>query len=171
MALNLEVVRGRAARSDAATLGPFADAAADELQRAVRLMDAFLALARPGCAPVDLWMVIEPVVRLEEAVLGAEHRSLAIVPPERPLPPVPCAPEVVRLACLVALNAFATSAALGCTARSVDAAAELEVSGDAEPLALPGAPRAALRRAGIRLTRSARAVTARFPAGTRHRPA
>ena len=56
LALNLEVVRSRSVRagSEAAALAPYATAAARELERAIPLVEALLALARPLSNPVDL---------------------------------------------------------------------------------------------------------------------
>lgn len=54
VAVNVEVVRTRAARgAEADKIAPFADAAAAQLEGAVALVEALLALARPARAPAE----------------------------------------------------------------------------------------------------------------------
>lgn len=163
MALNVEVVRGRAARAltETAALLPFADAAAEDLGRVTPLVEALLALARPPRVPVDLWMAVEPVIRLHAAVLADAHRALGVEPPAGALPPLSCTSEAARLAAITALNAFTAGSALRCTARAEERGSAFVVTGDAEPQALDAEVCAALAAAGIRMERTADAVTVR----------
>src|SRR4030081_541630 len=56
VSVNLEVVRGRAARPDARAdaVAPYADAAAHQLDRLTSLIEAVLALGRAERHPVDV---------------------------------------------------------------------------------------------------------------------
>lgn len=56
VSVNLEVIRGRAARPDlrAEAMAPFADAAAQQLDRLTSLMEAVLALGRAEREPADV---------------------------------------------------------------------------------------------------------------------
>jgi signal transduction histidine kinase len=74
LAVNLEVVRSRAARGagDLASIGRFAESASGELERAAELVQALLELARPLAAPVDLWSALRPMVALHNAIAVAE---------------------------------------------------------------------------------------------------
>jgi hypothetical protein len=83
IALNLEVVRSRVARSgtETASLSPFAESAADELKRATELVEALVALARPARTPVDLSEVLEPLTRLYAAIAAADGGEVTF---ERP---------------------------------------------------------------------------------------
>src|SRR6476661_3813786 len=56
VSVNLEVVRGRAARPDASAsaVAPFAEAAAQQLERLTSLLEALLALGRAERQPVDV---------------------------------------------------------------------------------------------------------------------
>src|SRR6476660_7394224 len=56
VAVNLEVVRGRAAKPDAhaAAVAPFAEAAAQQLERLTTLVEAVLALGRAERQPADV---------------------------------------------------------------------------------------------------------------------
>ncbi len=74
-AVHLEVVRSRLRRGtegqaalDAAGLAPFADSAASELERAVEVLNAVLALARPAVGPLDLDSMARPLVQLFDAL-------------------------------------------------------------------------------------------------------
>jgi signal transduction histidine kinase len=72
VAVNLEVVRSRCERGNVepAALLPFATAAAGQLERVARLVDALLSLARP--APRDLARLAGPVITVYDALANAE---------------------------------------------------------------------------------------------------
>lgn len=74
LAVNLEVVRSRAARGagDLASIGRFAESASGELERAAERVQALLELARPLAAPVDLWSALRPMVVLHHAIAVAQ---------------------------------------------------------------------------------------------------
>jgi signal transduction histidine kinase len=76
--VNLEVVRSRCARGsiEPAAVLPFATAAAGELERVARLVDALLALARP--ARPDLAVLAGPVITLYDALANAEGGSVVM---------------------------------------------------------------------------------------------
>ena len=93
VSVNLEVVRSRASRADAAasTIAPFADAAAHQLDRLTALLDAVLALGRGERGPVDVGITLRRVaalcsasnaandarVTLREALVGDARTSVA----------------------------------------------------------------------------------------------
>jgi signal transduction histidine kinase len=78
VAVNLEVVRSRCERVtvEPQAIQPFARAAAGELERVARLVDALLALARPGRA--DLALLAGPVVTLYDSLASAEGGSVVL---------------------------------------------------------------------------------------------
>jgi two-component system NtrC family sensor kinase len=78
VAVNLEVVRSRCARGsvEPAAVLPFATAAAGELERVTRLVEALLALARP--AHPDLAVLAGPVITLYDALANAEGGSVGM---------------------------------------------------------------------------------------------
>lgn len=78
VAVNLEVVRSRCERGtvEPPALLPFATAAAGELERVSRLIDALLALARP--ARSDLAALAGPVITLYDALASAEGGSVSM---------------------------------------------------------------------------------------------
>jgi signal transduction histidine kinase len=78
VAVNLEVVRSRCEQGhvEAPAILPFATAAAGELERVSRLVEALLALARP--ARRDLAVLAGPVITLYDALATAEGGSVAM---------------------------------------------------------------------------------------------
>ena len=74
-------MRSRSARggTEASALAPYATAASSELERALPLVDALLALARPLPNPVDLRTAIQPLVALYGAIAVAGSGSLQLV--------------------------------------------------------------------------------------------
>ena len=76
VAVNLEVVRSRCEREsvEPRAILPFATAAASELERVSRLIDALLALARP--ARSDLAMLAGPVITMYDALARADGGSV-----------------------------------------------------------------------------------------------
>jgi len=60
-------------------LAPYASAAAGELERAIPLVEALLALARPVATPVDLRSAMRPLLVLYGAIAAAGGGSLDVV--------------------------------------------------------------------------------------------
>jgi hypothetical protein len=73
VAVNLEVVKSRAARSDAvaSAVAPFASSASDQLELVIEIADALLQLGRAPREPVDVGATIRQLV----AILGPAARS------------------------------------------------------------------------------------------------
>lgn len=78
VAVNLEVVRSRCERGNVEppAILPFATAAAGELERVARLVEALLALSRP--ARRDLAVLAGPVITLYDALANAEGGSVVL---------------------------------------------------------------------------------------------
>ena len=73
VSVNLEVVRSRASRADApaSAVAPYADAAAQQLERLTTLLEAVLALGRVEREPADVGVTLRRVA----AVCGASNSS------------------------------------------------------------------------------------------------
>ena len=73
VAVNLEVVRSRAAKADAtaAAVSPFAASASDQLELVIEMADALLLLGRAPREPVEVGATIRQLV----AILGPSARS------------------------------------------------------------------------------------------------
>ena len=80
VSVNLEVVRSRAARAEApaSTVAPFANAAAQQLDRLTALLDAVLALGRSEREPVDVGITLRRVATLCSASSAATDARVVV---------------------------------------------------------------------------------------------
>ncbi len=80
VSVNLEVVRSRAARAEApaAMVAPFADAAAQQLDRLTGLLEAVLALGRSEREPADVGITLRRVVTLCSASTAATDARVSV---------------------------------------------------------------------------------------------
>jgi signal transduction histidine kinase len=170
VSVNLEVVRSRASRADApaSAVAPFAEAAAQQLERLTALLDAVLALGRSERGPADVGVTLRRVaalcsasnassdarVTVREALVGDARTSVAT--------------DAVRLA-LIAPLLDAVASRRG---ESRDAVVcELTGDGDAlvvrlladRPIPMPADAADVLRVAGVRWTASAHDLSVVFP--------
>jgi signal transduction histidine kinase len=148
LALNLEVVRSRAARGtgDLASIGRFADSASSESERAAELVQALLELARPLTGPVDLWSALRPMVVLHAAIAAAEaggvpheggdSRAVTLEPRGGASLTVAADPIVSRLALGAALDAAAKVRSPALVRCSVEARAGGAESSDGQVVAM-----------------------------------
>ena len=170
VSVNLEVVRSRASRADApaSAVAPYADAAAQQLERLTTLLDAVLALGRLERAPTDVGVTLRRVaavcgasnssadarVMVRETSVGESHTSVA--------------GDAVRLALVAPL----LDAVVGRKGESREAVV-CELAGDADslavrllsdrPVVMPAAAADVLRAAGVRWTQSANELSVVFP--------
>jgi signal transduction histidine kinase len=167
VAVNVEVVRGRAARgdSDPTSLLPFAEAAAGELQHVAELVDALLALARPVPEPVDLWGTLHALIRLYAAVATADGGELSVERPTAPLPPVAAPSTAVRAALATALDALVSGGAR-VHARVVSSPDRLavELHGSRPPVAVPEPACTTIAAHGVLLHPAPNGITLLFAA-------
>ena len=105
VAVNLEVIRSRAARegAPASSIAPFAEAAGQQLERLTSLLEALLAVARPEREPVDVGVALRRVATLCAASSSADEAKIVVeaLPADDAVTRVPG--EVVRLAIAVPL--------------------------------------------------------------------
>src|SRR5919112_40064 len=80
VSVNLEVVRSRASRADApaSTVAPFAEAAAQQLERLTGLLDAVLALGRSERGPADVGVTLRRVAALCSASNAASDARVTV---------------------------------------------------------------------------------------------
>src|SRR3954469_6535780 len=80
VAVNVEVVRGRAAKPDAlaASVVPFAEAAAQQLDRLTTLVEAVLALGRPERHPADVRVTLRRIATLCAASSSASDAEVEV---------------------------------------------------------------------------------------------
>ena len=159
VAVNLEVVRSRAARegAPASAVAPFADAAGQQLERLTSLLDALLAVARPERDPVNVAVALRRVATLCAASTSADEAGVVVDDEPAEDATTALAGEVVRLA----LAAPLLDAVLGdghpastvrCSMRVVPAEVVVTMAAEGRRVAMPREVAGVVRAAGIRWT-------------------
>jgi hypothetical protein len=169
VAVNLEVVRSRSAKSDAAALaiGPFASNAADQLEAVVDMTEALLALARAPRESQDVFETVRAFGSLLTPSAHADGGSLRVEAPSKDIDrrTVPTDGNIVRLVIGAAL--LAALASKGDIRCRVDAADETVVSiecVDAEsPFTVPQDVCAVASAAGVRVQQEGQSLSLIFP--------
>lgn len=170
VSVNLEVVRSRASRADAAAsaIAPFADAAAHQLDRLTALLDAVLALGRRERGPTDVGITLRRVAALCSASNAASDARVtvreALVDDARTSVPS----EAVRLALTAPLLDVVAS---GRGEARVPVVCELTGDGDSlavrliadRAVPMPADAAEALRAVGVRWVESANELSIVFP--------
>jgi signal transduction histidine kinase len=168
VAVNLEVVRSRSVRADAAAaaVAPFAASAADQLDAVVGMTEALLRLARPPRESVDIIETLDSLASLVAPSARAEGGSLRIeTQREIGNGAVQARGNVVRL--VIGATILAALSRKGDIRCRVDVG-EATVVGiacvDAEgPLELPSDVMAAAAAAGIRVQTEGQSISLAVP--------
>ena len=151
VAVNLEVVRARAARAGDDSVSRFADTAAEQLEGLTRLTEALVGLLRPAPEPLDLVVEVDRLVAILGAAARADGGEVAVERrgPDSVRTPLPA--DVARpLLAGALLGAGARSARLCCEVDG-EGAPTLRLTRRDEPLPQPPAELAALAEvAGVR---------------------
>ena len=170
VSVNLEVVRSRASRADtpASAVAPYADAAAQQLERLTTLLEAVLALGRLERAPTDVGATLRRVA----AVCGASNSSGDARVMVREISVGDARTSVAGDAVRLALVAPMLDAVVGRKGEARDAVV-CELAGDADslavrlvsdrPIIMPADAADVLRTAGVRWTESANELSIVFP--------
>lgn len=161
-AVNVEVLRSRASRSDmtAASLAPFADAAAAELERTVKLVDALLAMARPAPYPVDLIALLQPLLIVYAEMALRQGGLLEVDLTEGTIIESAEQAEACRLIVASALEAAAARPGAAALRMSEDDdGVMLTVRSEAGPLEIPPAVLRSAEEAAIRCHKIPEGVT------------
>ncbi len=81
VAMNIEVLRTRASRTDLppGSLQRFADGSSTQNEAVIEMVEALLALGRPGRSPVDVVSPLGQIVALLTPVARADHHTLELV--------------------------------------------------------------------------------------------
>jgi hypothetical protein len=170
VSVNLEVVRSRAARADAAAaaVAPFADAAAQQLDRLSGLLDAVLGLGRSERAPADVGVTLRRLAALCGASSSASDARVVVRDDGARDARTTVPGDTVRLAIAVPLldavaGAHGTSPdGVVCELTQDDDALVVHVRGG-RPLALGADVSDALRAAGVRWAETGNDLSLFFP--------
>jgi hypothetical protein len=159
VAVNLEVVRGRAARADApaAAVAPFADAAAQQLERLTTLIEAVLALGRAERMPVDVAVTLRRIATVCGASSSSADAPVVVEMGDVESAVTSVAGAAVRLALaapLLALvqgeNGAARASAVRCLVSAGEGATVVTIAAAGRRAAMPGEVADAVRAAGVR---------------------
>ena len=169
VAVNLEVVRSRSTKPDAAaaSVATFASSAADQLDAVVGMTQALLDLARSPREPVDVAETVASFASLLVPAAHAEGGSLRVETPSRELSTstVRSSGNTVRVVIGAAL--LAALSRKGDTRCRVELGEEIVVSvecADAEgPLELSADVLAAAAAAGVRVHGEGQSISLTFP--------
>jgi hypothetical protein len=171
VSVNLEVVRSRAARPDApaSAVAPFAEAAAQQLDRLSSLLDAVLALGRAERGPADVGITLRRVATICGASNAAADSGVTVRDGTDGDARTRVHGDAVRLA----LAAPLLDAVVGQKGgpRAADVACDLTGEPDAlvvrmnadRPIRMPADVAETLRAAGIRWTESSHDLSLVFP--------
>jgi signal transduction histidine kinase len=170
VAVNLEVVRSRSAKPDAAAaaVAPFAASAADQLDAVVGMTEALLKLARPPREPVDIGETLDSLASLVAPSARADGGSLRIESHrEIGSSPVGARGNVVRL--VIGATLLAALSRKGDIRCRVDVGEQTVVGiecVDAEgPLELPTDVMTVAAAADIRVLSEGQSISLAFPRG------
>jgi signal transduction histidine kinase len=159
VAVNLEVVRGRAARADApaAAVAPFADAAAQQLERLTSLIEAVLALGRAEQQPVDVVVTLRRIAKVCGASSSSADAEVVVEMGDVESATTSVAGAAVRLALaapLLALvhgeNGSARASAVRCVVSADGEGTVVTIGARGRHAAMPGEVADAVRAAGVR---------------------
>jgi signal transduction histidine kinase len=171
VSVNLEVVRSRAARPDApaSAVAPFAEAAAQQLERLSSLMEAVLALGRAEREPADVGITLRRVAALCGASSSAADSGVTVRDGSEGEARTSVGGDAVRLA----LAAPLLDAVVGLKGgpRATDVACDLTGDPDAlvvrmyadRPIRMPADVAETLRAAGVRWTEASHDLSLVFP--------
>jgi signal transduction histidine kinase len=161
VSVNLEVVRGRAARPDvaAAAVAPFAEAAGQQLERLTILVEAVLALGRAERQPADVGLTLRRVAALCGASSSATDAAVLVELDGLESASTSVPGTAVRLALaaplldLVAGDDRTTRAApVRCVGRERDGTIVVTMAAEGRRAAMPDGVADAVRAAGVRWT-------------------
>jgi len=157
VAVNLEVVRSRAARegAPASAVAPFADAAGQQLERLTSLLDALLAVARPERDPVNVGVALRRVATLCSASSSADDATVMVEDGLADDATTELAGEVVRLALaaplLDAVRADERPASpVRCRMQLAATEVHVVMAADGRRVAMPATVAEVVRQAGVR---------------------
>lgn len=168
VAVNLEVVRSRAARAGTAadTLGSFAGAAADQLDQVIAMTEALVGLARPLRRSPSVGRVADQVAALLRPAAAASGRRLELVVEGEGATGTPA--EVVRLLVAGAIRIVVESAPEGgevqCRVRPVDGVEVYVTGAGARPARLDEDWQRVADAHAVRVAAASDAITLTFPA-------
>jgi signal transduction histidine kinase len=159
VAVNLEVIRSRAARegTPAASIAPFAEAAGQQLERLTSLLEALLAVARSERDPVNVGVALRRVAMLCAASSSADDAKVVVEELPADDAVTSLAGVVVRLAVAAPLLEAVRGGTNGgspvrCAVRLLAQEVIVSFAAEGRTLVMPAEVASAVRGAGVRWT-------------------
>jgi len=162
VSVNLEVIRSRAARPDvpASAVLQFAEASAQQLDRLTNLIEAVLAVSRPGREPADVALTLRRITTLCTASASSTDAPVRMIEEESVGSAMTrVRGDVVRLSLLAPLLDVLGSTDRGkrasevtCTLSGDDDAIQVVIATSDRRTALPESIAEVVRSAGVRWT-------------------
>ncbi len=158
VAVNLEVIRSRAARPDvlAGAVAPFADAAGHQLDRLITLLEAVLALGRVEREPVEVGVIVRRIATLCGASSSSADANVVVELGEVETARTSVRGDAVRLAVAAPLLALvagepgtAQATTVRCVVRGVAAGTEVRLVAAGRRALMPDAVAEVVRAAGV----------------------
>lgn len=168
VAVNLEVIRGRAAKAEvaASAVAPFADAAGHQLDRLITLIEAVLTLGRAEREPADVAAVARRVATVCGASSAAADAEVVVTVHDVESALTRVRGDAVRLALAAPLLGLVAGApggprasAVRCDVRSVVGGTEVVLAAAGRRATMPDGVAEAVRAAGVRVTDDGAAVS------------
>lgn len=157
--VNVEVIRGRAARADtpAAAVAPFAEAAAQQLDRLTTLLDAVLALGRAEREPADVIVTLRRVATICGASASFADAQVMVDAGDLESAATAVPGDAVRLALTAPLLELVTgegrterASPVRCSVRAGDGTTVVTLAAVGRRAAMPVWAEQAVRAAGVR---------------------
>jgi len=164
--VNLEVVRLRSAKPDAAAsaVASFAQTAADQFELLTVMAEALLGLTRPARRPIDLGAILAQYSALLVPAARADGVALDVPARLRESAPLAVAGDVARMVIGAALLAASDGRRDAvCTVELAQTADVHVATGDGAGLELPPLVVAAARDAGVAVRQERQRLTISFP--------
>ena len=173
VSVNLEVIRSRSARPDAAAsvIAPFAEGAGQQLEWLTTLIEAILALTRPERVPADVGLTLRRVVTVCGASSSSADADVTIVDAgggDAALTRV--REDVVRLALMAPLLELVTGADrsrrasdVSCMLGGDDEVVQVVLAAADRRASMPDGIADAARAAGVRWTDGEQELSLAFP--------
>lgn len=169
VAVNLEVVRSRAARgADTGDIGPFAETASSQLEALTPVVRGMIALSRPAPESPRISTELNHIVAVLKAVAVAKGGDVALELAASETPT--CVPGATARLLLASAVREAAEPGIRVKCSVADQAEEtvVRVAREGRRVELPLSVTRAAVDAGVHIEHSADALILRFPAGPPH---
>ena len=172
VSVNVEVIRSRSARPDvaASAVAPFAEAAAQQLERLANLTESILALSRPARTPVDVGLTLRWIATVCSALSSTADANVSITDTGSEAALTRVGEDVVRLVLTAPLLDLVSStdrsrpaSNVVCTIGGDDDVVQVVIAAADRRTSMPDGIADVARSAGVRWTEGEQDLSLAFP--------